>query len=463
MLTPVIICGGSGTRLWPLSRNTIPKQFFPLIGSKSLLEETMHRSKRLSGNKEICVIANQEHRFFVQEAANLSNTKCKIFLEPVARNTTAAMAVAALNARDNEILLFMPSDHFIPNTEYLFSTIESGVREAKSGSIVVFGVRPNSPHLGYGYIQIENSKNKLSRVKSFVEKPNFEQATQYLSSSNYFWNSGMFLCTAKTLIDSLEEFAPDILDAVKNSVKEQKQTGEFIYLNRESLLNCRAQSIDYSVMEHHKNILMAEFNEVWSDIGNWSELYKLLPKDAEGNVIIGQGHAYQSVSTFIHGMHRPVVTVGTNNLIVVDDRDALLIVEKDHAEKVKEIVPMLKSKNIKQAEEHCYSIRPWGSFDVLDQGENYKVKRLRVNPGGRLSLQMHHHRAEHWVVVKGAALVTKENEKFNLHENESTYIPNKTKHRLENQHNEILEIIETQTGTYLGEDDIVRFEDFYGR
>ena len=463
MIKPVIICGGTGTRLWPLSRKSFPKQFVPLIEDKSLLQETMARAKLLSEDGSVWTVASQEHRFFVKQAAALAETKCLSFLEPVARNTAAAMAVAALNASPNTVLLFLPADHYLPDTDLFVSTIRSVVSEAEKGKFVIFGINPTSPHCGYGYIQIEDSEEVAHKVKRFVEKPELNQAVEYLASGDYFWNSGMFLCTAKTLIDGLQQFAPDILDQVQKSVELQKLDGDFIHLDEASLKACRSQSIDYAVLEHHQNIVMAKFNGAWSDVGSWSAINQFSVQDENGNNIIGQGHIYASQSTLVYAPHRPVITIGVNNLIVVDDKDAVLVVSDTHSEQVKDVVQDLKDKNIKQAEEHRHSVRPWGTYDVLEEGPNFKVKRIMVKPGASLSLQMHEHRAEHWIVVKGIARVTKDDEVFDLHQNQSTYIPVKTKHRLENHHEESLEIIEIQSGSYLEEDDIVRFKDIYGR
>ena len=423
----------------------------------------MARAKLLSEDGSVWTVASEEHRFLVQQAAASAETKCLSFLEPVARNTAAAMAIAALNASSNTMLLFLPADHYIPDTDLFISTIRSVVSEAEKGHFVIFGISPTSPNCGYGYIQIENSDETVHKVKRFVEKPELNQAVKYLASGDYFWNSGMFLCAAKTLIDGLRQFAPDILDQVQKSVEMQKLDGDFIHLDEDSLKLCRSQSIDYAVLEHHQNIVMAEFNGAWSDVGSWPAINQFSSQDENGNNIIGQGHIYASQSLFVYAPHRPVITIGVNNLFVVDDRDVVLVVSDTHLEKVKDVVQDLKGKKIKQAEEHRLCVRPWGAYDVLEEGPNFKVKRIMVKPRASLSLQMHEHRAEHWIVVKGVARVTKADEVFDLHQNQSTYIPLKTKHRLENHQEESLEIIEIQSGSYLKEDDIVRFEDIYGR
>lgn len=463
MIKPIIMCGGSGTRLWPLSRKSLPKQFVPLIGPQSLLEETINRSKNLSNEGEIWVVASEEHRFFIQEIAKKSNTKIKVFLEPVAKNTAAAMAIAGINADENELLLFLPSDHYIPDIKIFNKIILSAVSEARKGAFVVFGVTPSSPHCGYGYIQVEKREGPIKKVLKFHEKPNLDKAIEYLSNSDCYWNSGMFLCTSKTLVEGLRKHSPDILDCVQKSVSNQKIDGNFVHLDEESFIECRSQSIDYAVLEHHDNIVMIEYEGIWSDVGSWSSVAELSPQDEQGNNVFGQAFVYDSSSTLVYGPHRPVVAIGTKNLIIIDDKDALLVASQTHAEKVKDIVSDLKDKKIKEAEEHRLCLRPWGSYDVLEEGPNFKVKRITVKPGASLSLQMHNHRAEHWVVVKGIACVTKDKDVFELKENESTFIPLKTKHRLQNKQKQMLEIIEIQSGDYLGEDDIFRFEDVYGR
>lgn len=463
MLTPVIMCGGTGDRLWPISRKSFPKQFVPLVNNKSLLQATMERAKLLAKDGKVWTIASQEHRFFVQEAAALAKTNCLSFLEPVARNTAAATAIAALNASPDTVLLFLPADHYVPDNELFVSTVLSVVSEAQKGKLVIFGISPSSPHCGYGYVQIEEGQATAHKVKRFVEKPELNQAVEYIASGDCYWNSGMFLCTAKTLVEGLQQFAPDILDRVRKSVELQRPDGNFIHLDGAILETCRSQSIDYALLEHHQNIVMAKFKGAWSDVGSWSEINQFSSEDKNGNNIVGQGHAYASRSTLVYAPNRPVITMGVNNLIVVDDKDAVLVVSDTHLEQVKDIVQDLKNKKIKQAEQHRYCVRPWGSYDVLEEGPDFKVKRIMVKPGGKLSLQMHEHRAEHWIVVKGTARVAIADKVFDLHQNQSTYIPNKTKHRLSNLQDDALEIIEIQSGTYLEEDDIIRFEDAYGR
>lgn len=456
----VILCGGSGTRLWPVSRQSLPKQFVPLIGNKSLLELTFSRVKGWSSEPIMCV-AQHDHRFLVQDAASAANIQPNIILEPEPRNTAAAMAAAALNAEPSQLLLFLPADHHIPDAQQFQTTMAQGVAAAEQGAMVTFGITPTHPHTGYGYIETESAG--ISPVKQFVEKPDHSTALQYLATGRHYWNAGIFLVQAQTLIAALKQHAPDILAGVQQSVAAQTLDGQFVKLAAEPFKQCRAESIDYAVLEHHQQITMVPFLGAWSDVGSWAALAELNPPDASGNNVLGQGHHHNSTDTYIHAPYRPVVALGTDNLLIVDTQDAVLVAHKSHAEQVKTVVAELIAQGIPQATEHRHAARPWGTYDSIDQGDRFQVKRIVVKPGGRLSLQKHYHRAEHWVVVSGTARVTCDEREFLLHENESTFIPLGSIHRLENPGTIALHLIEVQSGSYLGEDDIERFDDSYGR
>lgn len=473
-IKPVILCGGSGTRLWPLSRESFPKQFVPLIDGQSLLGLTVDRVKKLGF--PVC-ITNEEHRFFVQDLLTSSlngvaNAGANILLEPAGRNTAAAMVSAALmpGVAGSDLLLFLPSDHFVPDVDAFMATMQSGVSAAQAGYIVTFGIQPSFPSTAYGYIQQGASLDGLSSgatstyaVECFVEKPQHEKAREMLLSGHYLWNAGIFLCQASVLVDALSKHAPDILKSCQDAMKDSVTDGNFIRPNKEDFLTCRSESIDYAVMEHFDKVAVVPFKGAWSDVGSWNAVANLSPADSEGNRINGQGLAVQSTNTYINAPHRPVVALGTCDLVIVDTPDAVLVASADKVEQVKEVVAQLKKDGASQAVMHRRVARPWGWYDSIDMGERFQVKRIVVKPGASLSLQMHHHRAEHWIVVKGTAKVTNGEEVFLLEENQSTYIPIGAKHRLENPGKADLEMIEVQSGRYLGEDDIVRFEDVYNR
>lgn len=473
-IKPVILCGGSGTRLWPLSRESFPKQFVPLIGGQSLLGLTIERVKKLG--VPVC-ITNEEHRFFVQDLLTsllngATDTGANVLLEPAGRNTAAAMVSAALmpGIASSDLLLFLPSDHFVPDVDAFVATMQSGVAAAQAGHIVTFGVQPSFPSTAYGYIQQGTCLEGLSvgasstyAVERFVEKPQLDKAQEMLLSGNYLWNAGIFLCQASVLVDALSKHAPDILKSCQDAMKDSVTDGNFIRPNKEAFLACRSESIDYAVMEHFEKVAVVQFKGAWSDVGSWNAVANLSQADSAGNRINGQGLAVQSTNTYINAPHRPVVALGTSDLVIVDTPDAVLVASADKVEQIKEVVAQLKKDGASQAVMHRRVARPWGWYDSIDMGERFQVKRIAVKPGASLSLQMHHHRAEHWIVVKGTAKVTNGEDVFLLEENQSTYIPIGTKHRLENPGKTDLEMIEVQSGGYLGEDDIVRFEDFYQR
>jgi mannose-1-phosphate guanylyltransferase / mannose-6-phosphate isomerase len=473
-ITPIILCGGSGTRLWPLSRESFPKQFVPLIDGKSLLSLTIDRVKQLGS--PICV-TNEEQRFFVKDFLNQQpifsgSGNASILLEPAGRNTAAAMGVSALIPwiEPSDLLLFVPSDHFVPDIDIFITTIESGVVAAQNGYIVTFGVLPSFPSTAYGYIQrgaeleyLNTSNSVTYSAERFVEKPPLAKAQEMLLSGKYLWNAGIFLCQKSVLIDALSRHTPEILKSCQEAMNASVVDGDFIRPKKESFLACRSESIDYAVMEHFDKVAVVPFKGVWSDVGSWNAVAALSPADESGNRISGQGVVSNARNTYINAPHRPVVALGTNDLVIVDTPDAVLIASSDMVEEVKDVVAKLKKDGASQAVMHRRVARPWGWYDSIDRGESFQVKHIAVKPGASLSLQIHHHRAEHWVVVKGIAKVTNGEKVFLLEENQSTYIPIGVKHRLENPGKTDLEIIEVQSGSYLGEDDIVRFEDIYRR
>jgi mannose-1-phosphate guanylyltransferase/mannose-6-phosphate isomerase len=463
-IIPVIMCGGSGTRLWPLSRKALPKQFVPLIQGKSLLQLTLERAKLL--NPQQLIVAAEDHRFLVQACVEAAGVQSTILLEPVARNTAAAMAVAALNAPPDALLLFLPADHHIPDAAAFAATIRAGAAAAQAGSIVTFGVQPSFPSTAYGYIQQGAAlaeQGAAHAVQRFIEKPNAARAQELLLAGGHFWNAGIFLIRASALLAALKALAPDILSACQQAVEAQSTDGDFRRLGKEAFAACRSESIDYAVMEKAANVAVLPFAAAWSDVGSWNAVADLTAPDANGNRIHGQGHTVQATNTFIHAPHRPVVALGTSSLLIIDTVDALLVADAAHAEQVKTVVAQLEAASVPQAQHHRHVARPWGTYDSVDNGERFQVKRIVVKPGATLSLQMHHHRAEHWVVVSGTAEVTNGDKVILLSENQSTYIPLGQVHRLRNPGKVPLEIIEVQSGSYLGEDDIVRLEDTYGR
>ena len=463
LIHPVVLCGGSGTRLWPLSRKALPKQFAPLVGGKSLLHLTLERLAVL--NADITCITSEDHRFLVKEAVENAHATGRQILEPVARNTAAAMASAALLAEPDDLLLFAPSDHHIPDAALFARTVRTGVEAALAGKIVTFGVVPSFPSTAYGYIEAgePSADGRSQAVVRFVEKPTTAVAEQLILHGGYSWNAGIFLVQARTLIAALRGHAPDILLSCERATAAVATDGSFLRLDRAAFEDCRADSIDYAVLEKHKDIAVVKFEGLWSDVGSWNAVASLHPADDAGNRLSGKASALNSRNTFIHAPHRPVVALGTENLIIVDTPDAVLVAGAGCAEQVADVVRKLSLEGCAEATEHRRVVRPWGAYDSIDLGERFQVKRLTVKPGGKLSLQMHHHRAEHWIVVKGTARATCNGEVTLVRENESIYLPSGAIHRLENPGKTVLEVIEVQTGGYLGEDDIVRFDDTYGR
>jgi mannose-1-phosphate guanylyltransferase/mannose-6-phosphate isomerase len=462
-IQPVVLCGGSGTRLWPLSRKTLPKQFVPLIDNKNLLVLTLERLRLL--NTDVTCVAAEEHRFLVQESIDAANVHGKQLLEPVARNTAAAMCAVALLADADQLLLFAPADHHIPDAERFVATIQKGIPAASAGYLVTFGVEPTFPSTAYGYIrQGEKLDGALGdeaghAVAAFVEKPAAAHAEQLLLTGDHLWNAGILLVQAKVLIAALQTHAPDILDSCKAATAAVEVDGDFLRMDSAAFSRCRSQSIDYAVLEKCDRVAVIPFQGRWSDVGSWNAVAELHDEDENGNRISGQGFAMNASNTFIYAPSRPVVALGTKDLLVIDTPDALLVVHADCAEQVKDAVALLTTKGHSQATRHRRIPRPWGAYDSIDDGERFAVKRLTVKPGAQLARRMHHHRAEHWVVVKGTARVVCDDKAQLVKENESIYIPVGAVYRLENAGKTTLEVIEVQTGGYLGEDDIVRFDD----
>jgi len=477
MIVPVILSGGSGSRLWPLSRSQYPKQFIDLINETTLFQDTI---LRLPNNlRDPLIVCNEEHRFLAAEQLRQIEKKtCGIILEPIGKNTAPAIALAALELSknlDDPILLVLSADHYIENKSAFHNAIKAAKSHALDGKLVTFGIEPTAPETGYGYIQVKPQNDSLAMdVLSFKEKPSAELAEKYLSENNqhkregehlvWYWNSGMFMFKASSYLSELEKFEPIIFSACqKSSPTKENKDFDFIRLKSDEFENCPIKSIDYAVMEHTKNSIVMPLNAGWSDIGSWSSLFEAKTKDEFGNIIEGDVILDNVSHTYASGSNRLISAIGISNLIIIDTQDALLVANKDQSQKIKEIVEKLKKQSRSEIDNHRKVYRPWGYFDSIDYGNGFQVKRILVNPNAKLSLQKHKFRSEHWVVIKGTALVTCDSKVFELEENQSTYIPNNSVHRLENQKNTPLELIEIQTGSYLGEDDIVRFDDKYGR
>jgi len=472
MILPIIMSGGSGSRLWPLSRASHPKQFLSLASNNTLLQETINR---LDKNECLAplVICNEEHRFIVAEQLRSNNTGSSgIILEPMGKNTAPAIALAALSAIENgedPLLLVLAADHVIDNVAAFQATVQTAKTFATKGKLVTFGITPSHAETGYGYIQkgqgLHSNTDTVDgfQVENFVEKPDLETAKNYINSGSYLWNSGMFLFKASRYLSELERCSPDIYDACQNAFKAKTQDMDFTRIDKELFAVCPADSIDYAVMEQTKDVVVVPMNAGWSDVGSFSSLWEVSDKDENGNVNHGDVIAHNTTNSYINAGHKLIATVGVDNLVIVETKDALLVANKDKVQDVKAIVEKLKSQERYEYKHQREVYRPWGKYDSLDFGERDQVKRISVNPGAKLSTQMHHHRAEHWIVVSGTAKVTNGEKTFLVTENESTYIPLGQIHSLENPGRLPLELIEVQTGSYLGEDDIVRFDDRYGR
>ena len=465
-MIPVIMSGGSGTRLWPLSRKHKPKQFLALFGENTMFQEALNRLVGLADLEPPIIVCNNDHRFMAAEQLHtLEIDKPTIILEPIGRDTAPALAIAALQAERegcDPILLVLAADHVIPDLKAFHEAINKAKQQAEAGLLVTFGIVPTSPNTGYGYIQ-SDEKNTISKVKAFFEKPNLKTAEAYVTSGDYYWNSGMFMFKTSTLITELERFQPEIINACRESLAKGQQDLDFIRLDEYTFKSCKAISIDYAVMEQTDKAVVVPLDAGWNDVGSWSSLWECAEQDSDSNVLQGDVMIDNVQQSYIHSEHRLVAVLGLDNIVVVETADAVMVAQKDSAQHVKNIVNRLAIDNRTEAENHRLCYRPWGYYDSIDNGERFQVKRITVNPGASLSLQMHHHRAEHWVVVKGSAEVTCEGKIILLSENESTYIPLGHKHRLHNPGLVPLQIIEVQSGSYLGEDDIVRFDDVYDR
>jgi mannose-1-phosphate guanylyltransferase/mannose-6-phosphate isomerase len=467
-IIPVILSGGSGTRLWPLSRKQYPKQYLPLVGDNTMLQETMLRLGGLDNVADPIIICNADHRFLVAEQCQQIDIKNPtILLEPVGRNTAPAIAAAALQSlkdTNDAVLLVLSADHVIQDVEAFHQAINIASQQAQEGKLATFGIVPTDANIGYGYIKSSGeSVNGSYKVEKFVEKPDLETAQTYLKQGNYLWNSGMFMFKADTLIDELTTYSPEIVTSVNDAVNNAEQDLDFIRLDKQAFESSPSDSIDYTLMEKSDNVVVIPLDAQWNDIGSWSALHDIGIKDTNGNVIQGDVFTEETTNTYIYANHHMVATIGVQDLVIVDTPNATLIATKDKAQEVKKIVERLQEQDREEQFCHRKVYRPWGWYDSIEVGFHFQVKRLHVNPGAKLSLQMHHKRAEHWVVVSGTATVINGEDVLTLTEGDSTYIPIGTTHGLENKTNEQLEIIEVQSGTYLGEDDIVRFEDIYNR
>ena len=463
-LIPVILSGGSGTRLWPLSREAYPKQFLPLVGDETMLQATWRRVADLAGAGPL-VVANHEHRFMVAEQLREAGaTPSAILLEPTGRNTAPAIAVAALEAMsqgEDALLLVLPSDHAITDVPAFHAAVAKAKVAADAGALVTFGIQPTGPETGYGYIKAVDGSG-VRAVERFVEKPDRSTAEAYVASGQYYWNSGMFLFRASRYLAELERLQPGMLASCREALHQARRDEDFVRLDPDAFGACASDSIDYAVMEKTPNAAVVPLDAGWNDVGSWSALWDVTPQDADGNAHHGDVISIGCKGCYAHG-ERLIAMIGLEDIVVVDTDDALLVGHRDRIQEVKDVVARLKKEKRSQATWHRKVYRPWGAYDSIDNGGRFQVKRITVKPGAQLSLQMHHHRAEHWIVVSGTGKVTRGDETILLAENQSTYIPLGVVHRLENPGKLPLELIEVQSGSYLGEDDIVRFEDKYGR
>jgi len=475
MIVPVILSGGAGTRLWPLSRELYPKQLLPLVGDRTMLQDTALRLSGLANRNAPLVVCNEAHRFMVAEQLRQSGQEASsVILEPVGRNTAPAVAVAALSTMEqgeDHVLLVLPADHVIKDATALCKAVNNGLGAVEEGALLTFGIVPTAPETGYGYIrrgakhEVRSAKpgHEIYYVQAFVEKPALATAEEYLNSGDYYWNSGMFMFKASAYLAELEKHAPEILSASRKAWQRRVSDLDFIRLDAEAFAACPSESIDYAVMEKTAQAMVIPLDAGWSDVGSWAALWEVGEADTQGNVSFGDVIDVDCNGSYLHGGSRLVAGVGLQDTVVVETSDAVLVVAKDRVQDVKRVVEHLKNSEREEHLLHRRVNRPWGAYEGLDSGDGFLVKRITVNPGASLSLQRHKHRAEHWIVVRGVADVTCENVVQTLEANQSFYIPIGQMHRLSNPGETILEIIEVQTGELLSEDDIERFDDVYGR
>ena len=465
-MKPVVLAGGTGSRLWPKSRAALPKQFLSLTSNSTMLQDTITRLKGTNAEPPV-FICNDAHRFLVAEQLRKKNIEHDgILLEPVGRNTAPAIALAALHATktgNDPVLLVLAADHLIKDQEAFHSAIVKAEALANEGKLVTFGIVPDKPHTGYGYIKAGKVLNVGFEVADFVEKPQPETAKQYVESGDFFWNSGMFMFKASRYIEELGKYNPEMLEVCRRAVETEAPDLDFIRVDSEIFSTCPDDSIDYAVMEKTDSAAMVPLDAGWSDVGSWTSLWETADKDEDGNVCVGDTILEKTRNSYVNAEQRLVSVIGLEDVIVVETKDAVMVAHKDDAQSIKNVVNKLKAEKRPEFEFHREVFRPWGSYDSIDNGARFQVKRITVKPGEKLSVQMHHHRAEHWIVVSGSANVTIDDNTKLVTENESVYIPIGAVHALENPGKIPLELIEVQSGAYLGEDDIVRFSDRYGR
>ena len=478
-LIPVVLCGGSGTRLWPLSRESYPKQFLRLLGEETLLQQTIQRLQAIDGMSAPILVCNESSRFVAAEQLReIDSSNATILLEPLRRNTAPAIAAAALYALaqgDDPLLLVLPSDHVIKDQVAFNRAIQIATHAAEQGQLVTFGITPLAPETGYGYIRTNKTQEQTQEqtpeqtqaqaypIAAFIEKPDRITAEKYLAEGNYYWNSGMFVFRASRYLDELTRYQPDIVTACRAAVESAKHDSDFIRLNHDAYATSPDIAIDYAVMERTEHASMVPMEAGWSDIGSWASVWAIADKDTGNNATQGDVILQDSSDCIVHSTTRLVTTIGMCNTVVIETADAVLVMNMDSAQGTKKLVETLNKTKRSEADQHREVARPWGLYDSIGTGKRFQVKRIQVNPGAKLSLQMHHHRAEHWVVVKGTASITNGDKTYLLTENQSTYIPIGVTHSLENPGKIPLELIEIQSGSYLGEDDIIRLEDRYGR
>ncbi|MBU9833257.1 mannose-1-phosphate guanylyltransferase/mannose-6-phosphate isomerase [Rahnella sp. FC061912-K] len=472
MILPVIMAGGTGSRLWPMSRELYPKQFLRLYGEQSMLQETVTRLKGLETSNPL-VICNEEHRFLVAEQLRqINQLSNNIILEPVGRNTAPAITLAALSAIDEDydpLLLVLAADHVIENIEAFHQAVNNAIPFAEQGKLVTFGIVPTGPETGYGYIQrgteFNNPSAPVFRVQRFVEKPDLQTALQYLETGEYYWNSGMFLFRAKRFLEEMATYRPDILDACLKAIEtaQPDEQQEFIRVDKAAFISCPDESVDYAVMEKTTEAIVVPLDAGWNDVGSWAALWEVNNKNLNGNAVTGDVFTHNATNCYINTDEKFIAAIGVENLVIVNTKDAVLIIDKSQVQDVKKVVEFLKNQERREYRVHRESYRPWGRNDNVVNTLRYHVNRLTVKPGGKSSLQMHHHRAEHWVILSGTAKVSLDDKTYLLTENQSTFIPIGSQHMLENPGKIPLEILEIQSGAYLEDDDIIRIKDHYGR